>query len=182
MDSFGRLQGETLRAAIYATDRGNPLVDLGAYCLMPNHFHLLLAEHAEGGISRFMQKVTTAYTMYFNKRHKHSGVLLQGVFKSSHAHEDRYLKYLVSYMHLNPMKLIDSHWKENGIRDRKAADDFLSGYRYSSYTDYLGKQRIESALLNKKTLLDLYDIPADINASIAEWLSCGDGDEDRLIQ
>ncbi len=63
---------------------------------MPNHFHLLVREQADGNISHFMQKLMTAYTMYFNTRHERSGALFQGKFKSTHAGEDRYLKYLIS--------------------------------------------------------------------------------------
>ena len=92
---------------------GEPLVEIVAYCLMPNHFHLLLREKIEGGIARFMQKLTTGYTMYFNKRNERSGALFQGTYKASHVHDDRYFRYLISYIHLNLVKLIDPLWKEN---------------------------------------------------------------------
>src|SRR3989344_7070503 len=78
-------QGSTLLKKTLQVDRGETLVDIAAYCLMPNHFHLLLREKEEGGVSRFMQKMTTAYTMYFNKRYDRTGALLQGKFKSQHA-------------------------------------------------------------------------------------------------
>src|SRR3989344_9520644 len=57
-----------------------PLVEIGAYCLMPNHFHLLLKELEEGGISLFMQKVLTGYTMYFNKKYDRKGALFANSF------------------------------------------------------------------------------------------------------
>src|SRR3989344_2776781 len=69
-----KLQGSTL-SKIIEKKIGTPLVEIVAYCLMPNHFHLLIREVEEGGISKFMQKVTTGYTMYFNKRHDRSGSL-----------------------------------------------------------------------------------------------------------
>ncbi len=86
--------------------RSNTIVDIGAYCLMPNHFHLLIREKTENGISKFIQKVSTAYTMYFNQKMDRSGALFQGVFKSKHIDSDEYLKYMFSYIHLNPIKII----------------------------------------------------------------------------
>ena len=68
--------------------RGEQLVSIGAYCLMPNHFHLYVTPRIDDGISRFMQKVSTAYTMYFNKKYERSGALFQGTFKAQHVHRD----------------------------------------------------------------------------------------------
>lgn len=90
-----KLQGSTLYELLQ-NDRGETLVDICAYCLMPNHFHLLLYEKNEGGISKFMQKLQTAYTMYFNKKNERSGALFQGTYKLSLADTDNYLKYLIA--------------------------------------------------------------------------------------
>src|SRR3989338_5483227 len=89
-------QGSTL-TSVLQKDRGETLVDICAYCLMPNHFHLLLREKRAGGISLFMQKLITGYTMYFNLINQRSGALFQGKYRASHADNDRYLKYLISY-------------------------------------------------------------------------------------
>src|SRR3989338_7977757 len=72
----------------------DPIVSIGAYCLMPNHFHILVTSSKEGAISKFMQKVSTAYVMYYNKKYGHTGGLFEGRFKSRHAGSDRYLKYI----------------------------------------------------------------------------------------
>lgn len=152
-------------------DRGNTLVDICAYCLMPNHIHLLVREKEEQGISKFMQKLMTGYTMYFNKRHERTGALFQGKFKAVHADEDRYLKYLTSYIHLNPVKLMEPKWKETGIRDRKSAEKYLRNYRYSSYPDYLGASRVESMIINKEALPDYFMTGRDLEEDIADWLS-----------
>ena len=66
-------------------DREELLVNIGAYCLMPNHFHILITEKVEGGITKYMLKLMTAYTMYFNKKYGRTGTLCEGVFKSTHA-------------------------------------------------------------------------------------------------
>jgi len=163
-------QGETLRIVTEASINEGALVDVVAYCLMPNHFHLLVRQKEEGGVSRFMQKLTTGYTMYFNKRYERTGVLFQGVFKSEHAAEDRYLKYLLSYIHLNPIKLIDSKWKESGITNKKKAEEYLERYVYSSYIDYLGVTRPEGKILERHALPAYFETVKDFKTSITEWL------------
>lgn len=162
-------QGLTL-TELFQVERGQPLVDIGAYCLMPNHFHLLLKEHAEGGVAKFMQKITTGYTMYFNKRHERSGSLFQGTYKSTHANEDRYLSYLISYIHLNPVKLIEPLWKETGIADKKRSEEYLENYGYSSYLDYLGKKRPENSIINREAFPDYFETPSEFSKSVKEWL------------
>src|SRR3989339_783003 len=89
---------------IFKQDRGEQLVAIGAYCLMPNHFHLLLTPLVNGGISKFMLKLQTGYSMYFNKKNERVGALFQGVFKSQYINEDKYLRYIYAYIHLNPAK------------------------------------------------------------------------------
>ena len=153
------------------TRTGEPLVEIIAYCLMPNHFHLLLREKVEGGIALFMQKLTTGYTMYFNKRNDRSGSLFQGTYKASHVHDDRYFRYLLSYIHLNPVKLIDPQWKENGIKDRTHAEKYLSQYAYSSYRDYLGEVRPHGRLLEKGIVEEIFESAGDFNERVTEWLT-----------
>jgi len=96
-------------------DRGEVFVAIGAYCLMPNHFHILVREKTEGGIVKFMSRVLTSYSSYFNKKYERTGRLFEGTFKAKHVDSDRYLKYLFAYIHLNPIKIIDKEWKKNGI-------------------------------------------------------------------
>ena len=153
-----------------STERSDLIVDIGAYCLMPNHFHLLIKEKIENGISNFMQKLTTGYTMYFNKRNERTGALFQGRFKATHAKEDRYLKYLISYIHLNPIKTIEPEWKENGIKDKEKAKNFLKQYRYSSYLDYCGKSRLEEKIINKTVLPKYFDSINSFRETVRSWL------------
>jgi len=154
-----------------SVDRGKPLVQICSYCLMPNHFHLLIREVEYGGISRFMQKLATGYTMYFNERNDRTGALFQGRFKATHADDDRYLAYLISYIHLNPVKLIEPQWKEDGIRNRTKAEEYLGTYRYSSYLDYLGQDRAEGAILDKTALPEYFKTPSEFKAAVTQWLS-----------
>ena len=150
--------------------RSSSLVDIGAYCLMPNHFHILVREKIEGGISIFMHKLSTAYTMYFNKRYGHSGTVFQGTFKVKHVADDSYLKQLLVYIHLNPVELYQSDWKENGISNKTNATDFLVTHEYSSYPDYLGKVRPQNAILNKSAFPNYFGNVNDFETLIASRL------------
>ena len=152
-------------------DRGETLVDIGSYCLMPNHFHLLIREKMENGISLFMEKLSTAYSMYFNKKNERTGGLFEGTFKAIYANDDDYLKYLFTYIHLNPIKIIDPNWKEEGIKDKNKAKEFLREYVFSSYMDYLGADRPESGIINKQVFPDYFSTQQDFNYTINDWLS-----------
>ena len=159
-----------LNQGLPSVNRGETLVDIGAWCLMPNHFHLLVREKNDAGLSKFLSKLQTGYSMYFNKRHDRSGALFQGSFKAEHVDKDEYLKYLYSYIHLNPIKLIQSDWKDNGIYDLERAELYLEEYSYSSYLDYVGSDRKQKIILNKESFPEYFDNQTDFKKNIFEWL------------
>ncbi|MBI4114768.1 MAG: transposase [Candidatus Niyogibacteria bacterium] len=103
-------------------------IGLVSFCLMPNHFHLILDELKEGSISRFMQRLLTAYTKYFNIKYKRTGHLFGGAFQAVHIDRDEYLQYLSAYIHLNPREL--TKWRNKEIQ-----------YPWSSYQDYVEENR-----------------------------------------
>lgn len=103
------------------SDDKDILVSIVAYCLNPNHFHLILRQEVEGGISEYMKRLSGGYTWYFNNKHDRSGALFQGRFKSKHIDTDNYLKYVSAYVNLNDRvhqfggstaKLVRSSWAE----------------------------------------------------------------------
>lgn len=155
---------------IFDFKRGPKLVSIGAYCLMPNHFHLLLKEEEEKGISIFMLKLLTGYSMYFNKKYKRAGSLFEGAFKATHLDADDYLKYIYSYIHLNPVKLIDHEWRKKGIDDIAKAKDFLYKYQYSSYLDSLKKDRPERKILSPESFPDYFLEKDSFENEIKDWL------------
>lgn len=135
-------------ADIFDESQDSPIVSIVAYCLMPNHFHLILQEHEEGGITKFMSKVLTSYSMYFNLKYERSGSLFMHPFRSKHIDNESYYLYIHSYIHLNPISLIQSDWKEVGIKNYKKAQEFLDSYQYSSYLDFQKEGRKESRILD----------------------------------
>ncbi len=168
------------KSGVYEVERGEQLVAIGAYCLMPNHFHILLTPVVDDGVSIFMHKVATGYAMYFNKRHEHTGSLFEGKFKSKHASNDEYLKYLFSYIHLNPLKLTYSDWKERVAQSDKKTDqgkalvqDLLQkgqGYYFSSYQDYVHDVRNESMILSKEFFPEYFRDASAWSKEMNEWI------------
>ena len=148
-----------------------PLVFIGAYTLMTNHFHLLITPTEQGDVSKYMQKVCTGYVMYYNQKYKRTGSLFEGKFKSQHANNDRYLKYLFSYIHLNSIKLIDKSWKKKGIKNIKKTFDFLNTYEYSSYLDYISDfKRSQSIILNTKAFPKYFSNSKSFKSEILDWI------------
>lgn len=122
------------------------LVDVLVFTLMPNHYHLMLRQKAEYGIPRFMQKLGTGYTMYFNKKNTRSGSLFQGRFKAVHITSNEHLIFLPHYIHTNPLSL--NYGGSTSI-------DFLQRYRWSSFPDYIGIDNFPS-ISERQYLLEMF--------------------------
>jgi REP element-mobilizing transposase RayT len=105
-------------------------ISIICYCLMPNHFHLLLKQNTNKSISSFIHRLTVSYSMYFNKRYDRVGHLFQGRFKAKCITKDEYLLHLSRYIHLNPLEIINSIEK-------------LEEYPWSSYGEYLNISNIK---------------------------------------
>jgi len=93
-NSFNKLGSETPKF-------GKKLVNIIAYCLNPNHFHIILEQLIDGGISEFMKRLGGGFTNYFNNKYKRSGALFQGVFKDVHIDSNEYLLHVSAYVNLN---------------------------------------------------------------------------------
>ncbi|MBI5619832.1 transposase [Candidatus Gottesmanbacteria bacterium] len=99
-------------------------IELLAYCLMPNHFHFLIRQRDTRTMKEFIQSIATRYAMYFNKKYKRVGSLLQGPYKAILVMEEAYLLHLSRYIHRNP-----TEHTQNLVN------------AYSSYGEYLGKRK-----------------------------------------
>lgn len=103
-------------------------VDLTAFCLMPNHYHLLVSGVSKTGVSEYLQRVSVAYTMYFNRKYGTSGHVFQGRYQTVHVKDDDQLMHLSAYIHRNPREIKAWRGKEEH-------------YPYSSLQDYIDKNR-----------------------------------------
>ena len=133
-----------LLAELFESER---LVDIVCYCLMPNHFHLLLKQLSENGISKFISNFTNAYTRYFNTKNERVGPLFQGVFKAIHVESDEQLLHLSRYIHLNP------------IASSIIADSQLEYYQWSSYPEYINKHT--SGLIQRELITNMFESTED---------------------
>lgn len=152
---------------IYTSGRGNQLVGIGAYSIMPTHFHLVVTPLVENGIAKFMQKLMTAYTMYFNERTFRSGSLFQGTYRSHRVESDEHLKYLYSYIHFNSAAYFHDDWKEGSEADFRILEKNIATYPYSSAREFFSSQFIVTSPLH----FPRYLIRAkDIESHLRYWM------------
>jgi len=118
--------------------KGEALVEIAAYCLNPNHFHLLLKQSRDKGMSDFMRKLGTGHTMYFNKKYDRSGVLFQGKFKSARIKDNNHLLYLSAYINCNS--------EIHGIAKAEK-------YKWCSFGEYLSREKF---LCSKEIILSQF--------------------------
>lgn len=161
-------------------------VEIICFCLMPNHYHLLVKQKVDGGITEFMRKLGTGYTNYFNKKNHRVGSLFQGKFKAIHIKKDAHLLYLPHYIHLNPLDVAMPEWRGGKIRDVGKALQFLESYRWSSYQDYINKKNFPS-ITRRDFLHQIYGSPTSIDyyeSEIRGWLSGMDSEtiQDVVIE
>lgn len=148
------LQNDLDLEAVFEHDKGEPLVDIGAYSLMPDRYHVLVRERVEGGISTFMRKLGTAYTMYFNHRHNRIGALFTGRFRSLHVDKSEHLQNVVNYIHGNPSELFEPGIKIGRIVNIQQLRKNVCSYEFSSLHDYEYGRRAESKILTSHNLDD----------------------------
>jgi putative transposase len=130
-------------------------IEVNAYCLMGNHFHLLVYQSEDrDALSGLMRSVSTAYSMYFNKKYKHSGHLFQSIFKASRITEESYLLHITRYIHMNPRTYKTYRWS--------SLDAYLGGYQ----DEWLKPERIRTMTAKKyeQFLTDYDDKKSEMKA------------------
>jgi len=157
------------------------LVNIHAFCLMPNHYHLLLSPVCDTGISQFMKKINMGYAKYFNEKNDRSGALFQGKYKSVIVNKEAHFLHLPYYIHFNPLDLNFPGWRDNKIKDYRKALNFLDKYRWSSHLDYAGKENFP-LIINKDFLLGVFDGVKKYNSSIEQLLSTSDVDKMEIME
>lgn len=156
------------------------LVELQAFCLMPNHFHLMLKQLVDNGITEFMRKIGTGYTNYFNKKYTRVGSLFQGPYKSTIIKSEAHFIHLPYYIHFNPLDLYMPEWRDKKIKNFNKALKYLKDYRWSSYLDYIGKKNFPS-VTQREFLLDFLGGSKEYKKETTKWLREIDLDEIKYL-
>lgn len=167
-DVLRKYQGRDLGEIFQNEKPDQSLVSILAYCLMPNHFHLVLQQKSEDGIAKFMNKVGTAYGMYFNLKYEHSGVIFQGRFQSEYIDSEAYFRYIFSYVHLNPVEVTEPGWEKVGLKNPGKVKKALAQHTFSSFNDYFLEKRPERALLDFESILDFLKTQNDFE-ELLRW-------------
>lgn len=142
------------------------LVEILLFALMPNHFHLFVRQKKEKGIVKFMQKLGTGYTNYFNKKYERVGSLFQGSFKAVLVAEEAHFIHLPFYIHANPLDLI---YRSSTSIDWQDEAAFLKNYRWSSYLDYIGMQNFPS-VTSRELLLKFWGDEKNYQKETEKWI------------
>lgn len=119
-------------------DKLHDVVELSAYCLMPNHFHFLIYNVKAQGLPAFMQRICTAYGVYFNNKYNRVGPVFQGRYKAVSILEEGYLWHISRYIHLNPLDISANY----------------TSYDFSSFADYVGRR--STAWTKPKRILSMF--------------------------
>lgn len=164
------LQGSSLKVAPsrelknYAKE-----IELISYCLMPNHFHLMIKQNSEYGINHFMRSLCTKYSKYFNTRHERVGHLFQGIYKAVHITNEYQFTYLTKYIHRNPLSL--SAYKDDPRR--------LLNYKFSSYGNYL--HLFKQSWVNVEDVLSYFS-KTNLHLSYQNFVEEGEPDDITIIK
>ena len=152
-------------------DRGEALVEVVVFCLMPNHYHLILRQLVDGGISLFIKKVANSYVGYFNEKYNRKGIgsLFQGRFKAVHIKDDKQFFNLVCYIFTNPIEIMEKNWKEAGCKNPRKAIQFLKLYRWSNFLDCVGIPNFPS-VTKRDFIIEFFGSSSKIEESIESWI------------
>lgn len=148
----------------------NPLVEIHAFVLMKNHFHLLLRQLIDNGITNFTRKLG-GFSCYFNKKYKRAGTLFEGRYKIIRVKDENQLRSNFVYVHTNPVGIIEPEWKDRKVKNPQKAIQFIEDkYRWTSYWDYLGKENFPT-VTTREFLLELFGGEKEIENEIDSWIS-----------
>ncbi|QQG43564.1 MAG: transposase [Candidatus Daviesbacteria bacterium] len=153
-----------IKQKLFNPDPEKKIVEIICYCLMPNHFHLLVKQLKDGGISEFMRKLSDSYTKYYNIKFERVGALLQGPFKAVLIETDEQLTHVSRYIHLNPLVSFL-------VKD-------LAQYEWSSYEEYINNKSI--GICVKENVLGFFKSPEDYKQFVLD--QAGYGQQLELIK
>ncbi len=146
------------------------LVNVHAFNLLPNHYHILLSPLVENGITLFVKKLNIGYAKYFNNKYERSGALFQGRFKSVIIKNEAHFIHLPYYINvINTLDLKYPECRNGNLSDVNGAVKFLDSYRWSSHLDYCGKKNFPS-VTQRDLLLKFFGGTNGYKRNTKQWL------------
>ncbi len=170
---FHRATSRTANVGLPKSYIRKRLVEIHGWCLMKDHYHLLISELVDGGLIKFMMKVNIGYAKYYNERYGRHGHLFQGKTKKILIGHEAHFLYILHYLHLNPLDYLygAKKWRERDkgtIPDIHKVLEYLKNYRWSSYLDYCGKKNFPSILT--KSIFD-YALGTNYASALKEYVT-----------
>lgn len=151
-------------------ERGEKIVDVLCYVIMPDHYHLLLKERRENGIHNFMHKCNTSAAKYINIKNNRHGPLFESRFKSKHVDKNNYLLHLSLYIHLNPLDVLyGKEWREHKLKDWNSIRVKLLGYSWSSLEAFLDQNRKDLIISDREVITKQFINSQDYERFLREW-------------
>ncbi|MBU1159697.1 transposase [Patescibacteria group bacterium] len=163
-------QDATIEDALRIAKEGEKLVDILCYVIMPDHYHLLLKEIKENGISNFIHKCNISVAKYINIKNDRSGPLFESLFKSKHIATNEYLLHLSLYIHLNPLDfLVGKYWREHKIKNWNLSQKKLLNYPWSSLKAFLYKNYEDRIVSGTEIILNQFKDRKEYESFLQEW-------------
>lgn len=164
----------TIKDAWEIIEDSKKLVDVLCYVIMPNHYHLLLKERVDGGISSFVHKCNISIAKYINTKKERKGPLFESLFKSKHISTNEYLLHLSLYIHLNPLDFLKGKaWRAHGSKNWTEAKKKLLDYPWSSLRTFLDKSCEDKVLSGTEIISGQFENSREYERFLRDW-SIGD--------
>jgi len=155
--------------AVNMLTKGEKLVDILCYAIMPDHYHMLIKERVDGGIINFVRKCDISITKHINTRDKRRGPIFESLFKSKHLDSNEYLTHLSTYIHLNPLDVISGkEWRNHKLENWSKIRKKIIDYPWSSLKFFL-EDKPDPIVSGEKAILEQFKNKKDYESFLREW-------------
>lgn len=159
-----------LERAIEIAREGEKFVNVLCYCIMPDHYHLLLEELKDNGITNFVRKCNTSIAKYVNIKTNRLGPLFESRFKAKHINTNEYLLHLSVYIHLNPLDIISGkEWREHKLKNWDITKKELLLYPWSSLKYFLNRDYKNPIISGEEIILKQFNNKKEYELFLREW-------------
>lgn len=160
----------TIEQALKISRQGEKLVDVLCYSIMPDHYHLLLKELIDNGISSFIRKCNISIAKYVNIKDERKGSLFDSRFNAKHIDKNEYLLHLSLYIHLNPLDILSGkEWRINKLRDWFLIKKKLLEYPWSSLKSFLSDDYCDEIISGTEIILSQFNNKKEYESFLQDW-------------